>query len=100
MRGECDDRQTVTLALARCGEGDSRQVGSTHREGDVRQVTGARGECEDAGKCKDGQISGTGGGQGGGVPATALCSSAATTAAAVRLQGGDVRAMMGMPHGM
>ena len=90
MRGECDDGQIVTLALARRGEGDGRQVASTRREGNARQVTGARGECEDAGKCKDGQIAGAGGGRGGGgVPATASCVPAATTAAAVRPRGGE-----------
>jgi len=38
VRGEYDDGQIVTLALARRGEGNCRQVTSTRREGDVRQV--------------------------------------------------------------
>ena len=37
-REEYDDGRIVTLALARRGEGNCRQVTSTHREGDVRQV--------------------------------------------------------------
>ena len=56
----------LLLPLAKRGKGDDRQVASTHHEGNVRQVTGARSECEDAGKCKEGQIAGAGGGRGGG----------------------------------
>ena len=109
VRGECDDGRIVTLALARRGEGDGRQIASTRREGNIRQVTDARNECEDAGKCKDGKIAGTGGRRGGRgyrQPRlarqwpTALCAPAATMAAAVRPWGGGVRAMLGTSHGM
>ena len=101
MRGECDDGRIVTLALARRGEGDGRQVASTRREGNARQVTGARGECEDAGKCKDGQIAGAGGGRGGGGgTGNRVVRASGDDGGSGEATGGGVRAMLGTPHGM